>query len=337
MPARDRAAARTARPRARDERQHRFVPYHVGPVHVKRRCSRLRLPGPKGRAMDLFPRGQNGARHGRQRRHRLSPAPGFWCSRGCTWRSPLATPAGWPTRPPHFTRRAASMERAPRACWQSPPTSAWRRTSNARRAKRSAAFGQLDILINSAGSAMGGSFVDLPDQAFLDAWTLKLLGYIRMTRAVVPAMIARRDGRIVNIVGGAGRTPSAGFLPGSTANAALLNFTRGLAKDLSAHNVRINAISPGLTATERAERWPPPTPSAARRLDDVLAERSGADSAAPHDASRRDRGDGRAARLGPHGLDDRRRGGGRRRRDARRLVPAGRFQFRLISWGPRAP
>jgi 3-oxoacyl-[acyl-carrier protein] reductase/bacilysin biosynthesis oxidoreductase BacG len=117
-----------------------------------------------------------------------------------------------------------------------------------------ASLGRIDILVNNAGSAMGGPFLELGDDAFVGAWTLKLLGYIRMTRAVVPEMIARRDGRIVNIVGGAARTPAPSFLPGSTANAALINFTRGLSKDLSQYNVRVNAISPGSTATERAER-----------------------------------------------------------------------------------
>jgi 3-oxoacyl-[acyl-carrier protein] reductase/bacilysin biosynthesis oxidoreductase BacG len=121
-------------------------------------------------------------------------------------------------------------------------------------AEARAALGRIDILVNNAGSAMGGSFFALGDEAFLEAWNLKLLGYIRMTRAVAPEMIARRDGRIVNIVGGAARTPSPGFLTGSTANAAIINFTRGLARELAAHNVRINAISPGSTATERAER-----------------------------------------------------------------------------------
>ena len=118
----------------------------------------------------------------------------------------------------------------------------------------SAALGPVDILVNGAGAAMGGAFLELDDAAFLDAWTLKLLGYIRMVRAIAPAMIARRDGRIVNVVGGAARTPTPGFLPGSTANAALINFTRGIAKELATHNVRINAISPGSTATERADR-----------------------------------------------------------------------------------
>lgn len=115
-------------------------------------------------------------------------------------------------------------------------------------------LGRIDVLVNCAGAARAGAFMELGDDAYLDAWNLKLLGYIRMVRAVVPHMIAQRDGRIVNIIGAAGRTPEAVFLPGSTANAALLNFTRGISKFLAAHNVRINAISPGATATDRAAR-----------------------------------------------------------------------------------
>jgi NAD(P)-dependent dehydrogenase (short-subunit alcohol dehydrogenase family) len=115
-------------------------------------------------------------------------------------------------------------------------------------------LGRIDILVNNAGAARAGAFLDLTDDVYLDAWTLKLLGYIRMVRAVAPQMISQRDGRIVNIIGGAGRTPEAVFLPGSTANAALLNFTRGVSKFLAEHNVRINAISPGTTATARADR-----------------------------------------------------------------------------------
>jgi NAD(P)-dependent dehydrogenase (short-subunit alcohol dehydrogenase family) len=115
-------------------------------------------------------------------------------------------------------------------------------------------FGRIDILINNAGAARAGSFFELPEEAFLEAWNLKLLGYIRMVKETAPHMIKQRDGRIVNIIGGAARTPGPNFLAGSTANAALLNFTRGVSKELAKSNVRINAISPGTTATERAER-----------------------------------------------------------------------------------
>ncbi|MDF5711703.1 MAG: SDR family oxidoreductase [Nostoc sp. S4] len=115
-------------------------------------------------------------------------------------------------------------------------------------------FGQIDILINNAGSARAGSFLELGDDVLLDAWNLKLLGYIRLVRAVVPHQKNRGDGRIVNIIGGAGRTPRPGFVAGGTTNAALLNFTKGISKELAEYNIRINAISPGATATERAER-----------------------------------------------------------------------------------
>jgi 3-oxoacyl-[acyl-carrier protein] reductase/bacilysin biosynthesis oxidoreductase BacG len=114
-------------------------------------------------------------------------------------------------------------------------------------------FNQIDILINNAGSARAGSFLESTDDLFLDAWNLKLLGYIRLVRAVVPHQKSRGDGRIVNIVCGAGRTPRPNFLAGGTSNAALLNFTKGISKELAEYNIRINAISPGATATERAE------------------------------------------------------------------------------------
>ncbi|MHC5594405.1 MAG: SDR family NAD(P)-dependent oxidoreductase, partial [Nostoc sp.] len=55
-------------------------------------------------------------------------------------------------------------------------------------------FNQIDILINNAGSARAGSFLESTDDLFLDAWNLKLLGYIRLVRAVVPHQKSRGDG-----------------------------------------------------------------------------------------------------------------------------------------------
>ena len=115
-------------------------------------------------------------------------------------------------------------------------------------------FGNIDILVNNAGSAPAGSFLDLTDEHFMQAWNLKLLGYIRMIKAVAPHMMQQKDGKIINIIGSAGRTPTPTFLPGSTTNAALINFTKGISKELAKYNVRINAISPGVTSTERASR-----------------------------------------------------------------------------------
>jgi 3-oxoacyl-[acyl-carrier protein] reductase/bacilysin biosynthesis oxidoreductase BacG len=134
-------------------------------------------------------------------------------------------------------------------------------------------FGKVDILVNCAGAARAGAFLELSDQDFLDAWTLKLLGYIRMVREVAPHMIQRKDGRIVNIIGAAGRTPPPTFLPGSTANAALINFTRGISKELAQFHIRINAISPAPAETERATRLAEQTAKAKGvSIEDVIAE-----------------------------------------------------------------
>jgi len=115
-------------------------------------------------------------------------------------------------------------------------------------------MGHIDILINSASRAKSGSFFAMSDADIQDAWQVKGLGYVRLIRAVAAHMIERGDGRIVNIVGTAARTPSADFIAGSMVNAALVNFTRGISRELARHNVRINSISPGWTLTERLTR-----------------------------------------------------------------------------------
>jgi len=113
------------------------------------------------------------------------------------------------------------------------------------------ALGPIDILVNSAGASQGGMFWEVPDQVWHDSFELKVMGAVRMIRAVIPGMIEHSSGRIVNIVGNTGMQPAPRLLPGSAANAALLAITRGLAEDLAPHNIVINALNPGPTRTER--------------------------------------------------------------------------------------
>jgi 3-oxoacyl-[acyl-carrier protein] reductase len=112
-------------------------------------------------------------------------------------------------------------------------------------------LGRLDILVNNAGAIKGGDFLTTPDDEWLRGWSLKLLGYIRMAREVLPHMQRQGGGRIINVVGAAARNPSATYMMGGTANAALINFTKALA-DLGARwNVLVTAVSPGPVKTER--------------------------------------------------------------------------------------
>lgn len=112
-------------------------------------------------------------------------------------------------------------------------------------------LGRLDILVNNAGAIKGGDFLATPDEEWLNGWSLKLMGYIRMAREVLPHMQRQGGGRIINVVGAAARNPATTYMMGGTANAALINFTKALA-DLGARSkVLVTGVSPGPVKTER--------------------------------------------------------------------------------------
>jgi NAD(P)-dependent dehydrogenase (short-subunit alcohol dehydrogenase family) len=114
------------------------------------------------------------------------------------------------------------------------------------------ALGGVDILINCAGAARQLPVLDLPVPLIEEALDLKLFGYLRLSQLVAPGMRARGWGRIVNIAGGAGTSPTAGNLPTSLANIGVLNLTRALSDALSGDGVLVNVICPGVTDTDRA-------------------------------------------------------------------------------------
>jgi 3-oxoacyl-[acyl-carrier protein] reductase len=111
--------------------------------------------------------------------------------------------------------------------------------------------GRIDILINNAGSSPAGRIDGTSDEIWSSSLDLKLMGYVRSAREVLPEMRSRRWGRIVNIIGGGGYTPRASYVSGGAINAALLNFTKALAEDAASDNVLVNGVSPGPTRTAR--------------------------------------------------------------------------------------
>ena len=113
-----------------------------------------------------------------------------------------------------------------------------------------AKFGRCDVLVNSAGATKAGNFVDLPDEAWMDGYALKLFGCVRMCRAFWP-MLKSANGVVVNIGGGAARSPGADFSIGASVNAAMGNFSKALSQQGKKDGVNVNVIHPGATETER--------------------------------------------------------------------------------------
>ena len=111
-------------------------------------------------------------------------------------------------------------------------------------------FGRCDVLVNSAGATKAGNFVDLPDEAWMDGYALKLFGCVRMCRAFWPLLKAAQ-GFVVNIGGGAARSPGADFSIGASVNAAMGNFSKALSQQGKKDGVNVNVIHPGSTETER--------------------------------------------------------------------------------------
>jgi 3-oxoacyl-[acyl-carrier protein] reductase len=110
--------------------------------------------------------------------------------------------------------------------------------------------GRCDILVNSAGATRAGAFLDLPAEVWQDGFALKFFGCVNLCRLFWP-MLKTAQGHVVNIIGGAARTPDPAFLIGGSVNGAMHNFTKGLAGLGKSDGVNVNAVLPGLTDTER--------------------------------------------------------------------------------------
>jgi 3-oxoacyl-[acyl-carrier protein] reductase len=111
-------------------------------------------------------------------------------------------------------------------------------------------FGRCDILINNAGATRGGNFFELPDDAFIDGFALKYFAAIRLTRLFWP-LLKTAHGNIINIIGGAARTPGPEFLIGGSVNSAFANFSKGLAALGNRDDINVNVIHPGMVETDR--------------------------------------------------------------------------------------
>ena len=118
-------------------------------------------------------------------------------------------------------------------------------------------LGRIDVLINNAGN--GGSLgylLDAPPDATPAMFDVHLFGTERLTRAVLPSMLARGEGRVVCVVSTVGYVPMPGAVAYSAAKAAVIAWTEALRGELARSPVRLVLFSPPHTQTDAGRAWP---------------------------------------------------------------------------------
>jgi 3-oxoacyl-[acyl-carrier protein] reductase len=135
-----------------------------------------------------------------------------------------------------------------------------------------AAFGAIDVLVNVAGGAgpMGKSGWETSREEFDEIVTLNMTGCFNTMRAVLPAMVARGEGRIVNVGGTFGMRGRAGRMAYSASKWGLRGITKSMALEAGPHGVNVNLVAPGMVEGERFRSKVVPT--LARKLGITEAE-----------------------------------------------------------------
>jgi gluconate 5-dehydrogenase len=112
------------------------------------------------------------------------------------------------------------------------------------------AHGPVSILVNNAGIQRRHAFVDFPDEDWDAIMATNLTGPYRVSKAVLPAMIERRQGKIIHIASLMSDLARPTVVPYVTSKGGVRQLTRGMAVELAPHNIQVNAIAPGYFNTE---------------------------------------------------------------------------------------
>jgi 3-oxoacyl-[acyl-carrier protein] reductase len=120
-----------------------------------------------------------------------------------------------------------------------------------------ATFGRLDVLVNNAGVTRDQNLMSMSDAEWTEVVETNLNGAFHVTRAAITALLRQRAGTIINLSSVAGMVGLAGMSNYAATKAALIGFTRSLAKECAPRGVTVNAIAPGFVETEMLDRLEP--------------------------------------------------------------------------------
>ncbi|PLS14775.1 3-ketoacyl-ACP reductase [Bacillus sp. M6-12] len=113
-------------------------------------------------------------------------------------------------------------------------------------------LGAIDILINNAGIAKFGGFLELSPEEWENIIRVNLMGVYNVTRAVLPGMIEKKSGDIINISSSAGQKGAPVTSAYSASKFAVLGLTESLMLEVRKHNIRVSALTPSTVATDLA-------------------------------------------------------------------------------------
>lgn len=116
-------------------------------------------------------------------------------------------------------------------------------------------FGKIDLLINNAGISEIDLFTHIPQEKASRIMNINLIGTMNCSRAVLPSMISRKSGCIINISSMWGQCGASCEVDYSASKAGIIGFTKALAKEVAPSGIRVNCVSPGFIMTEMNSRF----------------------------------------------------------------------------------
>jgi len=117
------------------------------------------------------------------------------------------------------------------------------------------AAGPVDILVNNAGWDMFKPFLKTDPAFWQKIISINLIGAMNLMHCVLPGMVERGRGKVVNVASDAGRVGSSGEAPYSACKGGIIALTKTLAREMASKNIQLNVVCPGLTETNMLEQF----------------------------------------------------------------------------------